>query len=157
MKMIFLATSVFLSPLTADAAKVDRHAVSRTNAQEASLEQAEIAQSKDGRYVAYLTIWNGTSRDKFIKNIAIGGFRNLALGRMAKGVMSHNSIGSRLVYVPSKSELHMDLDTVFVLMERGGDADPVVTVSFDDDTTIQMGAQTLAPGQSITDHRHAFP
>lgn len=140
----------------ANAAEGDRHPIlSGRDSAQVLVEHAEIVPTGNNHFAGYLTIWNGTGSDKFIEGISIEGFVDVDLARRSRSGVTRTTPASAIVHVPAKSELHMDDDTLFVLMDSGAPPTaPKVVVSFDDGTDVTMTGRVLRSGSPRTDHHH---
>jgi hypothetical protein len=118
------------------------------------LEHAKMRPEEPGRFAAFLTIWNGSGQPRIIKTITVEGFSNVMLARTTTAGVAQTPIATSVIFIPANAELHMDVDTIFLLMNGKAGTPPKVTVTFDDGLVIQGTASFLNSGRGVTDHRH---
>lgn len=133
----------------------DRHAaLSESQIESVLVEHAEFEAVGNG-YAGYLTVWNGTGADKTIKSLTVEGLDNAEIARRVSDDVVRTRVPLSLVTVPSKSELHMDAETLFVMLEgRRPPANPRIVVQFDDGSATSTTGRLLADEEALTDHHH---
>ncbi|WP_137157483.1 copper chaperone PCu(A)C [Rhizobium sp. FKL33] len=153
------ATLVFtLIASAVTASTQDVHSQSSEYEGSVLVEHAEFVPFGSDGFAGYLTIWNGSSSDKVIRSIEVEAFGKAELAKRVSDDVVRSMLDASVVTVPSKSELHMDIDTVFLLL-NGTKAieSPKITVRFDDGSSASLQARFIADDTSLTDHHHPSP
>lgn len=119
------------------------------------VEHAEFVPFGSDAFAGYLTIWNGSSSDKVIRSIEVEAFGRAELARRVSDDVVRSMLDTSVVTVPSKSELHMDVDTVFLLLNGTTPVDtPRITINFEDGSSTSLKARFITDEASLTDHHH---
>lgn len=119
------------------------------------VEHAEFIPFGADAFAGYLTIWNGSSSDKVIRSIEVEAFGKAELAKRVSDDVVRSMLDTSVVTVPSKSELHMDIDTVFLVLSGTRAVDtPRITVHFEDGSSTSMKARFITDEASLTDHHH---
>lgn len=96
-------------------ARAERDATDRGEA--VFIEHAEIIRGVDGnRDLAYLAIWNGTGSAKVISNISASGYAEIQVAHIKSGAILEESIEEEVLSIPSRSELVMSPNNLFIVM-----------------------------------------
>lgn len=133
----------------------DIHEQSQAYDEGVLVEHAEFVPFGSDAFAGYLTIWNGSSSDKVIRSIEVEAFGKAELARRVSDDVVRSMLDTSVVTVPSKSELHMDVDTVFLLLNGTTPVDtPRITVNFDDGSSTSLKARFITDEASLTDHHH---
>lgn len=119
------------------------------------VEHAEFIPFGANGFAGYLTIWNGSGSDKVIRSVEVEAFGKADLAKRVSDDVVRTMLDASVVTVPSKSELHMDVDTVFLLLDGSSPIDSAqVIVRFDDGSTTLATGRFVTDRASLTDHHH---
>lgn len=150
--MVFALVSV---ASVSTAAKQDIHEQAPSYEGGVLIEHAEFVPFGSDAFAGYLTIWNGSSSDKVIRSIEVEAFGKAELAKRVSDDVVRSMLDTSVVTVPSKSELHMDIDTVFLVLSGTRAVDtPRITVHFEDGSSTWMKARFITNEASLTDHHH---
>jgi len=140
---------------TSIASGQDLHAPSSAYDATVLVEHAEFIPFGSDGFAGYLTIWNGSASDKVIRSVEIEAFGKADLARRVSDDVVRTMLDTSVVTVPAKSELHMDVDTVFLLLNGSSPIDSAqVVVRFDDGSTTWAKGRFVTDRTSLTDHHH---
>lgn len=119
------------------------------------VEHAELIPFGSDSFAGYLTIWNGSVSDKVIRSIEVERFGKADLAKRVSDDVVRSMLETSVVTVPSKSELHMDVDTVFLLLNGAMPVDdPKIVVRFEDGSSASAKGRLVTDRRSLTDHHH---
>jgi copper(I)-binding protein len=140
---------------TSMASTQDTHEQSQSYDGGVLVEHAEFVPFGSDAFAGYLTIWNGSSSDKVIRSIEVEAFGKAELAKRVSDDVVRSMLDTSVVTVPSKSELHMDIDTVFLLLSGTTPVGtPRITVNFEDGSSTSLKARFITDEASLTDHHH---
>jgi copper(I)-binding protein len=152
---ITLACSLSLAASASMASTQDIHAQASDYEGAVLIEHAELIPFGSEGFAGYLTIWNGSASDKVIRSIEVEPFGKADLAKRVSDDVVRSMLDTSVVTVPSKSELHMDVDTVFLLLNGKADFEtPDIVVRFDDGSSTTAKGRIVSDLRSLTDHHH---
>lgn len=128
----------------------------------AVIEHAEVvlADEKDGKSIAYVSIWNGGPGARELVSLSVASFGSAQLYQTVfEGGEEQSRLMTDIVVIPMHAELVMKPRGVHLLLgEPGAQVFPgetlTVTASFADGSTVVADASLLAAGSRITAHNH---
>jgi copper(I)-binding protein len=119
------------------------------------VEHAEFIPFGADGFAGYLTIWNGSASDRVIRSIEVEAVGKADLAKRVSDDVVRSMLDTAVVTVPPKSELHMDVDTVFLLLNGSMPANSArVIVRFEDGSSTTAKARFMTDRTSLTDHHH---
>lgn len=119
------------------------------------IEHADLMPFVSDGFAGYLTIWNGSTSDKVIRSIEVESFGKADLAKRVSDDVVRSMLDTSVVTVPSKSELHMDVDTVFLLVSGSMPfQSPEIVVRFEDGSSASVKGRLISDRGSLTDHHH---
>lgn len=124
------------------------------------VEHAELVASENGvPDLAYLTIYNGSEKDMAITSISVEGYASATLMQKNAGIQefARTALDETYLIIPSRAELDMGRDTMFVALSRSGRLARALdlTIKFADGTMHTVPLSVLSPGVAETSHHHA--
>lgn len=106
-------------------------------------------------FAGYLTIWNGTNSEKVIRSIDVKPLGKAELTKRVSTDVVRAISDTSVVTVPPKSELHMDVETIFLLVKGSMAAErPKVIVRFEDGSSSSANGRFVSDRRFLTDHHH---
>ena len=133
----------------------DAHSASTTYEGKVLVEHADFIPVGTDGFTGYLTIWNGTNSEKVIRSVEIKPLGTAELARRVSSDVVRSKLDSSVVTVPPQSELHMDADTIFLLVNGQMPVESAeVIVRFDDGSQSSADSRFVIDETSLTDHHH---
>lgn len=126
-----------------------------TNYDAVVVEHADLVPFGTDGFAGYLTIWNGTGSEKIISSIDIEPIGKVELAKRVSADVVRSMPDTSVISVPPKSELHMDADTIFLMVNGTTRAERArVIVRFEDGSSTDTDGRFVDDMTSLTDHHH---
>lgn len=150
--------AAFVLSLTASvsvASNNDAHSESATYDERVLVEHADFIPFGPDGFAGYLTIWNGTNSEKVIRSVEVNPLGQAELARHVSTDVVRSLLDTSVVTVPPQSELHMDVDTMFLLVDGRRPVESAeVIVRFDDGSSASAAGRFVVDRKLLTEHHH---